>query len=76
MKQIVRAGPQQMETLRRLKIAAEAIDKDVTVHSERIRQTKDFRSRFRFQKKAMEQGFAASLHSDPQHSGASGDKKS
>ena len=39
MKQIVRAGPNQMETLRRLKTAAEAIDKDVTVRSERIRQT-------------------------------------
>ena len=76
MKQTVRAGPHQMETLRRLKTAAEAIDKDVSVRSERIRQTTDFRIRFRFQKKTMEQEFAASLHSDPQHSGASGDKKS
>jgi hypothetical protein len=76
MKQIVRAGPNQMETLRRLKTAAEAIDKDVTVRSERIRQTKNFRMRFRFREKAMDQSFAASQHLDPSHSGASGDKKS
>jgi hypothetical protein len=67
MKQILKAGPNQMETLRRLRTAAEAIDKDVTVRSERIRQTKDFRIRFRFREKTMEQRFAASLHSDPQH---------
>jgi hypothetical protein len=76
MKQILKAGPNQMETLRRLRTAAEAIDKDVKVRSERIRQTKDFRIRFWFREKAMEQGFAASLHSDPSHSGASGDKTS
>jgi hypothetical protein len=76
MKQIVRTGPNQMETLRRLKTAAEAIDKDVTVRSERIRQTKNFRMRFRFREKAMDQRFAASQHSDPSHSAASGDKKS
>jgi hypothetical protein len=34
----LKAGPNQMETLRRLRTAAEAIDKDVTVRSERIRQ--------------------------------------
>jgi hypothetical protein len=62
MKQIVRAGPNQMETLRRLKTAAEVIDKDATVRSERIRQTRDFRIRFRFREKAMEQRFAASQH--------------
>ena len=62
MKQIVRAGPNEMETLRRLKTAAEVIDKDATVRSERIRQTRDFRIRFRFREKAMEQRFAASQH--------------
>ena len=76
MKQILKAGPNQMETLRRLRTEAAAIDKDVTVRSERIRQTRDFGIRFRFQNKTMEQGFAASLHSDLQHTGASGDKKS
>jgi hypothetical protein len=48
MKQILKAGPNQMETLRRLRTEAEAIDKDVTVRSERIRQTRDFRVRFWF----------------------------
>jgi hypothetical protein len=75
MKQILKAGPNQMETLRRLRTEAAAIDKDVTVRSERIRQTRDFRIRFWFHKKAMEEGFAASLQSDPQHPGASGDKR-
>ena len=76
MKQILKAGPNQMETLRRLRTEAAAIDKDVTVHSERIRQTRDFRIRFWFREKAMEQRFAASQQSDPSHSGASGDKTS
>ena len=35
MKQILKAGPNQMETLRRLRTEAAAIDKDVTVRSER-----------------------------------------
>ena len=76
MKQILKAGPNQMETLRRLRTEAEAIDKDVTVRSERIRQTRDFRIRFWFREKAMEQRFAASQHSDLLHSGASSDKAS
>ena len=76
MKQILKAGPNQMETLRRLRTDAAAIDKDVTVRSERIRQTRDFRIRFWFREKAMEQTFAASQHSDPSDSGASGDKTS
>jgi hypothetical protein len=78
MKQILKAGPNQMETLRRLRTEAAAIDKDVTVRSERIRQTRDFRVRFWFREKAMEQRFAASQHSDPSDSdsGASGDKTS
>ena len=76
MKQILKAGPNQMETLRRLRTEAAAIDKDVTVHSDRIRQTRDFRIRFWFREKTMEQEFAASQHSDPSHSGASGDKTS
>jgi hypothetical protein len=76
MKQILKAGPNQMETLRRLRTEAAAIDKDVTVRSERIRQTRDFRIRFRFREKTMEQRFAASQHSDPSHLGASGDKTS
>jgi hypothetical protein len=76
MKQILKAGPNQMETLRRLRTEAAAIDKDVTVRSERIRQTRDFRIRFLFREKTMEQRFAASQHSDPSHSGASGDKTS
>ena len=42
MKQILKAGPNQMEKLRRLRTEAAAIDKDVTVRSERIRQTRDF----------------------------------
>ena len=66
----------RMETLRRLRTEAAAIDKDVTVRSERIRQTRDFRIRFWFREKTMEQRFAASQHSDPSHSGASGDKTS
>ena len=74
MKQILKAGPNQMETLRRLRTEAAAIDKDVTIRSERIRQTRDFRVRFWFREKAMEQRFAASQHSDPSDSGASGDK--
>ena len=76
MKQILKGGPNQMETLRRLRTEAAAIDKDVTVRSERIRQTRDFRVRFWFREKAIEQRFAASQHSDPSHSGASGDKTS
>ena len=51
MKQILKAGPNQMETLRRLRTEAAAIDKDVTVRSERIRQTRDFRIRFWFREK-------------------------
>ena len=35
MKQVLKAGPNQMETLRRLRTEAAAIDKDVTVRSER-----------------------------------------
>jgi len=50
MKQILKASPNQMETLRRLRTDAAAIDKDVTVRSERIRQTRDFRIRFWFGK--------------------------
>jgi hypothetical protein len=76
MKQILKAGPNQMETLRRLRTEAEAVDKDVTVRSERIRQTRDFRIRFWFREKAMEQRFATSQHADQSHSGASGDKTS
>ncbi len=76
MKQILKAGPNQMETLRRLRTEAAAIDKDVTVRSERIRQTRDFRIRFWFREKVLEQRFASSQHSDPSHSGASGDKTS
>jgi hypothetical protein len=76
MKQILKAGPNQMETLRRLRTEAATIDKDVTVRSERIRQTRDFRIRFWFREKTMEQRFAASQHSDPSHSGTSGDKTS
>jgi hypothetical protein len=76
MKQILKAGPNQMETLRRIRTEAAAIDKDVTVRSERIRQTRDFRIRFWFREKTMEQEFAASQHSDSSHSGASGDKTS
>jgi hypothetical protein len=57
MKQILKAGPNQMETLRRLRTEAAAIDKDVTVRSERIRQTRDFRIRFWFREKTMEQRF-------------------
>jgi uncharacterized protein YpiB (UPF0302 family) len=76
MKQILNAGPNQMETLRRLRTEAAAIDKDVTVHSCRIRQTRDIRIRLWFREKTMQQEFAASLHSDPSHSGASGDKTS
>jgi len=74
MKQILKAGPNQMETLRRLRTEAAAIDKDVKVRSERIRQTRDFRVRFWFREKAMEKGFAASQRSDRSHSGGSGDK--
>ena len=59
MKQILKAGPNQMETLRRLRTDAAAIDKDVTIRSERIRQTRDFRIRFWFREKKMEQN---SLH--------------
>ena len=76
MKHILKAGPNQMEILRRLRTEAAAIDKDVTVRSERIRQTRDFRIRFWFSEKTMEQRFAASKHSDPSHSGGSGDKMS
>jgi hypothetical protein len=76
MKQILKAGPNQMETLRRLRTEAATIDKDVTVRSERIRQTRDFRIRFWFREKTMEQRFAASQHSDPSRSGTSGDKTS
>ena len=76
MKQILKAGPNQMETLRRLRTEAAAVDKDVTVHSDRIRQTRDIRIRFWFREKTMQQEFAASQHSDPSHSGASGDKAS
>jgi hypothetical protein len=76
MKQILKAGPNQMETLRRLRAEAAAIDKDVTVRSERIRQTMDFRIRFWFREKTMEKGFTVSQHSDPSHPGANGDKKS
>ena len=76
MKQILKAGPNQMETLRRLRTDAAAIDKDVTVRSERIRQTRDLRIRFWFREKTMEQSFAASQHSDPTHSSASGDNTS
>ena len=76
MKQILKAGPNQMETLRRLRTEAAVIDRDVAVRSERIRETKDFRIRFWFREKAMEQRFAASQRSDPSHSGASGDKTS
>lgn len=68
MKKILKAGPNQMETLRRLRTEAAAIDKDVTVRSERIRQTRDFRVRCWFREKAMEQRFAASQHSDPSDS--------
>jgi hypothetical protein len=75
MKQILKAGPNQMETLRRLRADAAAIDKDVTIRSDRIRQTRNFRIRFWFREKTMEQKFAASHHSDS-HSGASGDKTS
>ena len=74
MKQILKTGPNQMETLRRLRTEAAAIDKDVKVRSERIRQTRDFRVRFWFREKAMEKGFAASQRSDRSHSGGSGDK--
>ena len=76
MKQVLKAGPNQMETLRRLRTEAAAIDKDVTVRSERIRQTRDFRIRFWFREKTMEPRFAASQDTDPSHSGASGDKTS
>ena len=76
MKLILKVGPNQMEALRRLRTEAAAIDKDVTVHSDRIRQTRDIRIRFWFREKTMEQEFAASQHSDPSHSGASGDKTS
>ena len=76
MKQILKAGPNQMETLRRLRTDAAAIDKDATIRSERIRQTRDFRIRFWFREKAMEQRFAASQHSDTPHPGASGDRSS
>ena len=75
MKLILKAGPNQMETLRRLRTEAAAIDKDVTVHSDRIRQTRDFRIRFWFREKTMQQEFAASQHSDLSYSGASGDKR-
>jgi hypothetical protein len=71
MKKILRAGPNQMETLRRLRADAATIDKDVRISSERIRQTSDFRIRFRFREKKMEQTFATSQNSDPSHSGAS-----
>ena len=71
MKQILKAVPNQMETLRRLRTDAVAIDKDVTIRSERIRQTRDFRIRFWFREKKMEQKFAASQHLDPSPSGAS-----
>ena len=54
-----------METLRRLRMAAEAIDKDVTVRSERIGQTRDFRVSLWFREKAMEQGFIAWIHHPP-----------
>ena len=64
MKKILKAGPNQMETLRRLRTDAAAIDKDVTIRSERIRQTRDFRIRFWFREKAMEQRFAASPNSE------------
>jgi hypothetical protein len=76
MKRILKAGPNQMETLRRLRAEAAAVDKDVTIRSERIRQTRDFRVRFWFREKTMERRFAASRDSDPSHSGASGDKAS
>jgi hypothetical protein len=76
MKQILKAGPNQMETLQRLRTEAAAIDKDVTVRSERIRQTRDFRIRFWFREKTKEQEFAVSQHSDPSRPSASGDKKS
>jgi hypothetical protein len=76
MKQILKAGPNQMETLRRLGTEAAALDKDVTVRSERIRQTRDFRILVWFREKTMEQEFAASQHLDPSHSGASSDKTS
>jgi hypothetical protein len=68
MKRILKAGTNQMETLRRLTTEAAAIDKDATIRSERIRQTTDFRIRFWFREKAMEQKFAASQNSDPSHS--------
>ena len=66
MKQILKAVPNQMETLRRLRTDAVAIDKDVTIRSEQIRQTRDFRIRFWFREKKMEQRFATSqrLESD------------
>ena len=76
MKLILKAGPNQMEALRRLRTEAAAIDKDVTVHSDRIRQTRDIRIRFWFREKTMQQEFAASQHSDPSQLGASGDKTS
>ena len=71
MKLILKAGPNQMETLRRLRTEAAAIDKDVTVHSDRIRQTRDIRIRFWFREKTMQQEYASSQHSDPSHSGVS-----
>ena len=36
MKLILKAGPNQMETLRQLRADAAAIDKDVTVHSDQL----------------------------------------
>jgi hypothetical protein len=75
MKQILKTGPNQMGTIRRLRTEAAAIDQDVTVRSERIK-TRDFRIRFWFREKTMEQRFAASQHSGPSDSGASGDKAS
>ena len=74
MKQILKAGPNQMETLRRLRTDAAAIDKDATIRSERIRQTRDFRVCFWFREKKLEQRFAASQHSDPSQV-ANDDKK-
>ena len=71
MKKILKAGPNQMETLQRLRADAVAIDKDVRICSDRIRQTRDFRIRFWFREKQMEQKFAASQHLDPSPSGAS-----
>jgi hypothetical protein len=76
MKKILKAGPNQMETLRRLRADAAAIDKEVRICSDRIRQTGDFYIRLRFREKAMEQKLAASQHSDPSHNSGASDRTS